>query len=67
MYEEKKQTYSCKCKPPWTGETCAELGKNNFEQYNAGGQVLSVKSNTTQNICRKTNRNKTELFKKEVK
>ncbi|CAH3037276.1 unnamed protein product, partial [Pocillopora meandrina] len=25
VYDEKKQTYSCKCKPPWTGETCAKL------------------------------------------
>ncbi|CAH3037281.1 unnamed protein product [Pocillopora meandrina] len=25
VYDEKKQTYSCKCKPPWTGETCDEL------------------------------------------
>ncbi|CAH3037283.1 unnamed protein product [Pocillopora meandrina] len=25
FYDEKKQTYSCQCKPPWTGETCADL------------------------------------------
>ncbi|XP_066022316.1 C-reactive protein-like [Pocillopora verrucosa] len=25
FYDEKKQTYSCECKPPWTGETCADL------------------------------------------
>ena len=79
VYDEEKQTYSCKCKPTWTGETCAELGKNNFEQQNEDGKVLSVKLNTTQNIClrdletnrstktRKTKQNKTELFKREVK
>ncbi|CAH3037285.1 unnamed protein product, partial [Pocillopora meandrina] len=27
FYDEKKQTYSCECKPPWTGETCADLCK----------------------------------------
>ena len=43
MYDERKQTYSCKCKQHWTGETCAELGKNNFEQWNEDGKVLSVK------------------------
>nr|XP_058965675.1 sushi, von Willebrand factor type A, EGF and pentraxin domain-containing protein 1-like isoform X2 [Pocillopora verrucosa] len=25
FYDKKKQTYSCECKPPWTGETCADL------------------------------------------
>ena len=79
MYDEKKQTYSCKCKPPWTGETCAKLGKNNFEQWNEDGKVLSVKPKTTQNIClrdletnkstkiRETKQRKMELFNGEVK
>ncbi|XP_022809502.1 sushi, von Willebrand factor type A, EGF and pentraxin domain-containing protein 1-like [Stylophora pistillata] len=25
VYDEKKQSYSCKCKPIWTGETCTDL------------------------------------------
>ncbi len=26
LYDEKKQTFSCLCTPPWTGEKC-EIGK----------------------------------------
>ncbi|PFX11459.1 Versican core protein, partial [Stylophora pistillata] len=25
VYDEKKQSYSCQCRPPWNGETCTDL------------------------------------------
>ena len=42
FYDEKKQTYSCECKPPWTGETCADLCKKQICRVERSCNVLPV-------------------------